>query len=1185
MNPDLTTELRKQVIMAEADLRGRSEDPEVAWSGALRAEYDAAFAAGRTGLSWSEWRDGEVAQGAVAWVLGAVFVRYCEDNDLIAGRWLAGRGDGLHLTVDAESAFYAEDPRRGTSDWLRAAFGHLADLPATGGILDRAHSLVWSVPLGDDACREILRYWREKGPDGQPVRSLASPTLDTRFLGDLYQNLSELARKKFALLQTPEFVEEFILDRTLTPALAEFGLSELRLIDPTCGSGHFLLGAFDRLLAQWQQREPGAPAGENVNRALDAIHGVDINPFAVAIARFRLIVAALRAAGYPRLSEAPDHKLHLAVGDSLLGGVEQGALFGETGAGAFHYRNEDIHDHAGILAAGRYHVVVGNPPYITVKDKALNEAYRELFPTCKGKYALTVPFMELFFRLAIRGTADTPAGFVGQITSNSFMKREFGSKVIEQLLSGADPGNPVDLRDVIDTSGAYIPGNGTPSVILVGRRRRPSAPTVRAVLGVRGEPGRPDDPAKGLVWTEIVEHVDEPGFDGTYVTVTDLDRAVLKSHPWSLSGGGADAVFVRIEEAPRRLESVIDGKIGFASFPGADEAFFAPNAAALGRWRVPADLQRAVITGDVVRDWDVQHGDWALVPYDQKADPVPVAVESWGRRQWPMRVITASVKDFEGASRADRGAPWWLWYRWVADRYRTPLSIAFAFVATHNHFVLDRGGKVFKQSAPVIKLPAGASEDDHLGLLGVLNSSAACFWLKQVCHNKGNGGIGGGIGDEDWEPRYEFTGTKLQEFPLPTTLPLESGRRLDSLAQQLAASTPSAVCTSGAPSRAALDTARTEYDRIRAEMIAAQEELDWQVYRLYGLLDEDLTHPGEVPGIALGERAFEIALARRVAAGDEETAWFARHGSVPITELPAHWPADYRDLVQRRLAAIASNPAIRLLERPEFKRRWAAESWEVMEARALSDWILDRLEDPELWSDTAGPRVQSTAQLAAAVRHDTELIEAARALTGQQDPNLPVLLGKLVADQAVPYLAALRYTDAGLRKRAEWEAVWALQRREDAGQKVSIPVPPKYNDKDFRSKTFWSARGKLDVPKERFISYPGAEAGADASLVVGWAGWDHAQQARALARLLVERTRDEAWDAARQTPALAGLVELEPWLAQWHADPEPPFPTSPAEAIRGLLDAKLAAVQLTRADVAGWRPTAPTRGRRTGRRT
>ena len=55
----------------------------------------------------------------------------------------------------------------------------------------------------------------------------------------------------------------------------------------------------------------------------------------------------------------------------------------------------------------------------------------------------------------------------------------------------------------------------------------------------------------------------------------------------------------------------------------------------------------------------------------------------------------------------------------------------------------------------------------------------------------------------------------------------------------------------------------------------------------------------------------------------EETAWFERHGSTPITEIPDHLPADYRDLLQRRLDAIESNPHIRLLEKPEYKRRWA----------------------------------------------------------------------------------------------------------------------------------------------------------------------------------------------------------------------------------------------------------------------
>lgn len=81
---------------------------------------------------------------------------------------------------------------------------------------------------------------------------------------------------------------------------------------------------------------------------------------------------------------------------------------------------------------------------------------------------------------------------------------------------------------------------------------------------------------------------------------------------------------------------------------------------------------------------------------------------------------------------------WYEYQQHTASAYKTPLSIAFAFVATHNHFVLDRGGKVFNRSAPIIKLPVGASEDDHIVLLGLLNSSTACFWLRQVMHCMGS---------------------------------------------------------------------------------------------------------------------------------------------------------------------------------------------------------------------------------------------------------------------------------------------------------------------------------------------------------------------------------------------------------------------------------------------------------------
>ena len=50
------------------------------------------------------------------------------------------------------------------------------------------------------------------------------------------------------------------------------------------------------------------------------------------------------------------------------------------------------------------------------------------------------------------------------------MKREFGKKLIEEYLA-----RPIDLTHVIDTSGAYIPGHGTPTVILFGRNRQPDS--------------------------------------------------------------------------------------------------------------------------------------------------------------------------------------------------------------------------------------------------------------------------------------------------------------------------------------------------------------------------------------------------------------------------------------------------------------------------------------------------------------------------------------------------------------------------------------------------------------------------------------------------------------------------------------------------------------------------------------
>ena len=195
----------------------------------------------------------------------------------------------------------------------------------------------------------------------------------------------------------------------------------------------------------------------------------------------------------------------------------------------------------------------------------------------------------------------------------------------------------------------------------------------------------------------------------------------------------------------------------------------------------------------------------------------------------------------------------------------------------------------------------------------------------------------------------------------------------------------------------------------------------------------------------------------------------------------------------------------------------------------------------------------------------------------------------------MPYLAALRYKDSGLRKRAEWEHVWdaaaaggrRARRGHERTTRDQIPVPPKYTSADFVKTAYWSHRGKLDVPKERFISYPGAGRDTDPTPAarLGRLGPRPAgprpgpHHHRPLCRVVRPPVL---------TPLVAGVAELLPWIKQWHSSPDPELGIDLAEYLDAQVDAWTDLIGLPRQDLPDWRPPKATRGRRaaaTHRRT
>ncbi len=1142
-----------------ADLLERTDDAHIAPT--VRAAHARDLAAKRTGEGYEEYREAFCDQVAASWVLCSVFVRTLEDRGFVPHR-LAGPG-----AADRLEQFRAQFRFLGERDYLLHIFDAMSIVPGGRGVFGPAHAPLWRLSPSSRALSELLAALR--GTDDGVLRFTFGRPADlerehdgasTRYLGDLYQDLNEGVRNRYALLQTPEFVERFILDQTLDPALRERGIA-VTVIDPACGSGHFLIGAYDRLFDARRAAEPGRDRAESARLALSQVHGIDLNPYAAAIARFRLLLSYLDKTGLTRLEQAPEGlDLRVYVGDALLAGARDQTTFGDaladrgTDAGTFDRSALfSLVDAAtdDLLSKTRFDVVVANPPYITEKDPVKRELIRERYTAAAGKFALSAPFAERIFQLANEG------GFTGQITSNSFMKREFGKALIEDVLK------TVDLTEVLDTSGAYIPDHGTPTVILFGRSRSPIRTAIPVTMGNRGEPTTPDDPARGKVWLSIAEHHTEPGFENEYVSVGEIERTKLAQHPWSLGGGGAAELKALIEERAEKRLGAIARSIGFMAITGEDDAFFATESA-LVRGQITSPWHRDVGTGDVVRDWSIGKDLSTIFPYPEGhlADwnEMPAAVRRW---LWPNRRILLNRPDFGGKKYIDVGRTAHEYHQIPLERLRTPLSITFAFVATHNHFVLDRGGKVFKQSAPIIKLPADATEEEHLALLGYLNSSVACFWMKQVSAPKGGSGMGRGIQPDGWMERREFAATGLEECPVVDGYQslAASADALDALAHRHRSLEPASTIASaiGSDIQHALAEAMLERERLWRSMMAQQEALDWRVYALIGLVGSDVLLPERVE--ASHVRAFEL-LMRETAAS---ATWFERHNrEAPTMD---HVSSHCRAVLEARMTAIRSSREIAMLESPEFKRRWPAFDWSAETTSACETFLLDRAE--AALHERPDPRPLSVRALAQILQADPKVRAVAEVLTGSSTFDLEAVLGGLMEREAVSSATCQRYTDVGIEKRRGWERTWELQRREDAGEVVTVPKPEKYDQKDFeQAGTVWRLRGKLDVPKERFIAYPTATppsgATGKAGDVYGWAGWTHLEQLQAAVELWQEElglhlhevipraTRRElqeslgteaAHDVAlerdaaareRLMPILQTMVDLLPWVRQWH---------------------------------------------------
>jgi len=133
----LLKDLQRQLKTLEDDLRERAKDVAEIDAG-LREQYRAAKDASRIGVAYEVWRDELLTQAAVAWILGCVFVRFLEDNQLIPTPLLSGPGESRQRALDEHELYFKHEDRRTHSDrdYLLHVFEQLRALPAAAELLD-----------------------------------------------------------------------------------------------------------------------------------------------------------------------------------------------------------------------------------------------------------------------------------------------------------------------------------------------------------------------------------------------------------------------------------------------------------------------------------------------------------------------------------------------------------------------------------------------------------------------------------------------------------------------------------------------------------------------------------------------------------------------------------------------------------------------------------------------------------------------------------------------------------------------------------------------------------------------------------------------------------------------------------------------------------------------------------------
>ncbi len=625
-------------------------------------------------------------------------------------------------------------------------------------------------------------------------------------------------RKAGGVYYTPRYIVDYIVTHTVGELLKDRTpeqAAEIKIVDPACGSGSFLLGAYQHLLdwhlkwymendaEKWTRGKDPAlvqvTGGYRLTTAkkkeilVNSIHGVDIDAQAVEVTKLSLLLKVLEeesgqlSLGLERA--LPDLGKNIQCGNSLIG---EDYFEGRLAVDAEERRRVNPFEwrqaFPQVFERGGFDAVIGNPPY--VRQETLGDS-KKYFQTHYQVYAGTADLYSYFIERGINLLA--PDGQFGFIVANKWMRANYGealrkwlkTKCIEEITDFGD-------LPVFDGATTY------PCILRVANRPPHMKPRVTTV--------------KSMDFRDLREYVMNDG--------SILDQVKFDDAGWSLVSSDVQRLLEKLDQNSVPLEQYVHGKIYYGIKTGLNEAFVIDQET---RDRLIAEEPKSeeiikpfLIGRDIKRYQSPDSQRYLiLIPKGWTKRKSKNAGNAWRWLQAQYPAIAKHLAPFaeKAAKRFDQGDYWWeLRACDYYEEFEKP-KITWGNLATTPKYFLDRDG--FYINAPSVII---SSSDTYL--LAILNSKIGYYVISKIAAGR-QGGF------------FEYKPIYVSQIPIKISH--ENDQYLEQLKEQISRLSERMLTLN---ERSKITP--HEHEQLTREIESTDRQIDNLVYQLYGLTEEEI---------------------------------------------------------------------------------------------------------------------------------------------------------------------------------------------------------------------------------------------------------------------------------------------------------------------------------------------------------